>query len=78
MARRKNRKWAQIIDDAINILETEKINFSNFKSVLGVNTPMLQKVIQELEERELIETIEKISRAHKPCTYYYIPKTAKR
>ena len=75
--KRKNRNWARIIDEGISILLKKQLTVTNFKTELNVSYPIIKRVIKELEDRELVETLEKESRSYKLCTYYYIPWSKK-
>ena len=66
------RTWTQIVDEGIEILSAEPLTITNFLSSLNVSYPIIKRVIQEIEDRGILETFEKKGRSNKLCTHYKV------
>ena len=63
-----------MIDEAIEVLSVEPLTITNFMYKVNVDYRAIKRIIQELDEREILENFKKKTQSGRICIHYKIKR----
>jgi len=68
------RTWGQVVDEAIEMLSVEALTITNFMYKMNVDYSKIKRIIQELDERGILEDFKKKTQSGRICIHYKVKR----